>query len=122
MRGSTRIQFFARALRSEMTVAERHLWRCLRRRQIDGHRFRRQHPYGDFILDFFCVEIGLAIELDGGQHVASVSDARRDELLSKRGVKVLRYWNDDVLQRTEEVLEDIGRHCAARCPHPDLPP
>jgi very-short-patch-repair endonuclease len=105
-----------------MTDAERLLWRRLCRRQVHGLRFRRQHPFAGFILDFYCVEIGVAIELDGGQHADSSRDEWRDSILTRRGLCVLRYWNDDVMLRTDDVLADIAIRCGLRRPHPGLPP
>jgi len=99
---------FARKLRASMTDAEKQLWRHLRQHQLPGHRFRRQHPVGPFIADFACVEKRLIIEIDGGQH-NSVADASRDAWFERHGWRVLRYWNNDVLGRTEDVLADILR-------------
>ncbi len=98
----------ARQLRSTMTDAERTLWRALRRKQLDGHRFRRQHPIGRYIVDFFCPEAKLIVELDGGQHAEQADyDADRTEWLEARGYRVVRYWNPDVLGNLEGVLEDL---------------
>ncbi|MFC4726900.1 endonuclease domain-containing protein [Coralloluteibacterium thermophilus] len=107
---------FARALRSGMTDAERHLWCRLRRRQLDGHHFRRQHPIGDYIVDFACIERRLVVEVDGGQHAASAADAVRDRYLRQAGFRVLRFWNHDVLLRTEAVAEEILRALQAERP------
>lgn len=107
----------AKALRKRMTDAEQHLWGRLRRRQLLGFKFRRQVPTGPFIADFACVEAKLIVELDGGQHVdAQATDEARTQLLESRGFRVLRFWNDDVLKRTDDVLEDIVRAL------PDTPP
>jgi len=91
----------------------------LRRRQLSGAKFRRQQVLGPYVVDFYCLEHRLAIELDGGQHAHGKtrdSDERRSQFLSSLGVTVLRFWNHDVLARMEAVLEEIVR---ALPPHPD---
>ena len=88
----------ARNLRKDSTEAERLLWSKLRSRQVDGHKFRRQHPIGTYVVDFACVEADLLIEIDGGQHTDTV-DAERTAWLESEGFKVLRLWNHDVLDR-----------------------
>jgi very-short-patch-repair endonuclease len=105
---------FARALRRNMTDAEEALWNRLRDPRSLGLKFRRQHPFAGFVLDFFCARSAVAVELDGGQHADSTSDRRRDAILLRRGVLVLRYWNDDVLRRPDEVITDIVNRCVAR--------
>ena len=79
----------------------------MRNRQLDGHKFRRQHPIGIFVADFVCIERRLIIELDGGQHADSADDARRTAWLEDHGWRVIRFWNNDVLTGTEGVLEVI---------------
>ena len=75
-----------------MTDAERAMWRCLRGRQVSGLKFRRQHPFGDYILDFACLEIMLVIEIDGGQHQELAEyDAIRTRNLLEAGFHVLRF-------------------------------
>jgi very-short-patch-repair endonuclease len=86
------------------------LWRRLRRRNVHGMKFRRQHPVGGFILDFFCEEANLAVELDGGGHAEAGQtgcDARRTEKLEELGIRVLRFWNMDVLLNADGVLQRI---------------
>ena len=122
MRGNPTTLTLARSLRRNMTSAEQRLWRRLRGTQLLGLRFRRQHPCAGFVLDFICLEVGVVVEVDGGQHADSASDLRRDAALARRGLKVLRYWNDDVLLRMDLVLADIAAHCTRRRPHPGLPP
>ncbi|OIQ92402.1 hypothetical protein GALL_256230 [mine drainage metagenome] len=91
-----------------MTNAETHLWQHLRARQILGFKFRRQHPAGKYILDFACIDAKLAIEIDGGQHnELHMQDNLRTAWLESQGWKVLRFWNNEVLQNTEGVLEKI---------------
>jgi very-short-patch-repair endonuclease len=100
---------FARDLRARMTEAETRLWFHLRRRELGGRRFRRQHPIGPYIADFACLDAGLVVELDGSQHLLSRTDARRDACLRRHGFRVLRFWNDEVLLRLDDVLEAILR-------------
>ena len=91
-----------------MTDAERRLWSRLRGQRIRGARFRRQVPIGPYIVDFACLRHQLIIEVDGGQHAAAaVQDQARTLWLGSRGYRVLRYWDNDVLQNTEEVLQSI---------------
>ncbi len=97
-----------RNLRSQMTDAEQALWKVLRNRQIDGLKFRRQHPFGDYILDFVCLEIRLVIEADGGQHAeTSEYDAARTRQLQEAGFQVLRFWNNEALEDIDAVTEQI---------------
>lgn len=101
----------ARRLRSSMTDAEQRLWRKLRGRQL-GVAFRRQYPIGPYVADFACVPLKLLIELDGGQHAEEqgvTHDLQRDAWLKEMGYVLLRFWNHDVMQRTEVVLEAIWR-------------
>jgi very-short-patch-repair endonuclease len=93
-----------------MTDAEKKLWRALRRDQIDGLHFRRQHAVGPYVLDFYCPALRLAIELDGGQHaLRTAADARRTRRLNAKGIVVLRFWNNDVHGNLEGVLSEIAR-------------
>jgi very-short-patch-repair endonuclease len=99
-----------RRLRKSLTDAEQHLWRSLRREQVPSFRFRRQHPFGDYIIDFVCLEAMLAIEIDGGQHGEQTTrDTKRTEMLEKAGFRVLRFWNNEVLQETEAVMAVIWK-------------
>jgi len=98
----------AQKLRSDATDAERRLWQHLSRRQLGGFKFSRQIPVGPYICDFLCRQRGLVIELDGGQHAEqSARDARRTAFLERQGLTVLRFWNTDVLQNAEGVLQVI---------------
>ncbi len=105
----------ARKLRAGQTDAEALIWSLLRDRQIGNAKFRRQHPFdlgggAKAILDFYAAEQKIAIELDGGQHAdAALKDRDRDRSLAEHGIRVLRYWNNEVLQQTEAVLESIWR-------------
>lgn len=99
-----------RALRRAGTDAEALLWRCLRDRQVGGVKFRRQHEYGPYILDFYCHERKLVIEVDGGQHAApknAAEDAARTLYLESHGLRVLRFTNLEVLQETDAVLARV---------------
>jgi very-short-patch-repair endonuclease len=99
----------ARKLRRDGTDVERRLWHRLRNGQIGGAHFRRQHPAGRYILDFYCPALALAIELDGGQHAETETrDRERGEWLKQRGVTVLRFWNSDVTGNLNGVLEVIA--------------
>jgi len=115
-------QEFARYLRKTMTDAEQALWWRLRKKQIAGCRFRRQHPVGPFIADFACIESRLLIEVDGSQHHACERDSRRDEYLRNAGFHILRFWNNEVLENMEGVCDVILRHLADTHPHPGFPP
>jgi very-short-patch-repair endonuclease len=99
----------ARALRRGSTDTERRLWAVLRDRRLAGYRFRRQHPIGDFIVDFVCTKHHLVVEADGGQHADSEADERRTKILKEEGWRVIRFWNNDVLANTEGVVETILR-------------
>ena len=121
MRAGAKTQL-ARRLRAGMTDAERKLWRCLRLRQIEGSRFRRQHLIGPYIVDFVCIEMKLIVEVDGSQHMQSRHDAQRDGWLIAHGFRVLRFWNHEVLTRTDAVAEVIWSALTEPCPHPSLPP
>lgn len=99
---------FVRALRRSPTDAERHLWRHLRRRQLNDFKFRRQHAVGPYVCDFVCLGAGVVVELDGSQHVEQAAyDSRRDAYLRSKGLRVLRFWNADVLARTGDVIDTI---------------
>jgi very-short-patch-repair endonuclease len=99
----------ARGLRRNETDVERQLWHRLRNGQIDNARFRRQHPAGHYILDFYCPALALAIELDGGQHAQTrTRDRERDKWLMQHGVTVLRFWNSDIVENINGVLEVIA--------------
>ena len=101
----------AKNLRKSATDAERLLWKYLRMKQLNGLKFKRQQPIGAFIVDFVCFEKRVVIEIDGGHHSASDKDVMRDDWLSSQGFKVLRFWNHDVLQNIEGVLEVIRINC-----------
>jgi very-short-patch-repair endonuclease len=97
----------ARALRRNATETEKEMWRLLRDRRLNGLKFRRQTPIGPFVADFASIEHRLIIELDGSQHADSSSDARRDAWLAAEGWRVLRFWNNDLANNRDGVLETI---------------
>ena len=97
----------ARDLRRNMTDAARALWYGLRRSQL-GWRFRRQHPIPPFIVDFACLEAMLVVEADGGQHALASEHALRDDGLRGKGWRVLRFWNNDILENRAGVLQTIA--------------
>jgi len=98
----------ARSLLKDMTDAERRVWFALRDRRFDGWKFRRQVPFGQYILDFVCFDAKLVIEVDGGQHDERAAyDARRSAHLEKSGFRVLRFWNNEVLGNLDGVLTMI---------------
>jgi len=99
----------ARRLRQSSTDAERWIWSALRDRRLSRYKFRRQHPIGDFVVDFACTEHGLVIEVDGGQHADNAADARRTPWFEKHGWRVIRFWNHDVLSNASGVIEAILR-------------
>ena len=117
----TRTRNFSRRLRREMTDAEQALWRLLRGSQLDGLKFRRQHPIPPYTVDFLCVSARLVIELDGSQHSA-VTDRVRTAFLESRGFKVIRFWDNDVLTQIEAVAEAILKSAAHTAPHPSPAP
>jgi very-short-patch-repair endonuclease len=116
---------FAKQMRKDATDAEKPLWSILRNRALAGFKFRRQHPVGGFIVEFYCVSTKLAVECDGGQHVDSEAvgyDAKRTERLNELGVRVLRFWDDDILKHSDIVAEEILRHLQQPGPSPQPSP
>jgi len=108
MRGSNEKTIrIARRLRVNQTDAETVLWNRIRNRQIDGHKFARQVPISGYICDFVCRELNLIVEVDGGQHNDSASDTARDRRLTEQGYRVLRFWNNDVLDNIDGVLTTL---------------
>ncbi len=104
----------AKVLRKRSTKEERFLWRHLKSKQLEGLKFRRQQPIGNFIVDFVCFEKRIIIELDGGQHTnitEEKKDKSRDKWLNEQGFKVLRFWNNDVFKNINGILEVIIENC-----------
>jgi very-short-patch-repair endonuclease len=106
----------AQKLRREATPFERTLWSKLNHRQLGGRAFRRQHAVGPFILDFYCPALKLAVEIDGDSHGwdgAAKRDTRRTAYLEARGISVIRFWNSDVSQSLDGVVDCILAACEA---------
>ncbi|MFH1995177.1 MAG: DUF559 domain-containing protein [Nitrospinota bacterium] len=115
-----RIRSLSRGLRNNPTDTEQFLWKHLRRRQIEGFKFRRQQPIDKYIVDFVCLENRIVIEVDGGQHAERVDiDIERDSYLRQNGFLVLRFWGNEVLTNIDGVLEVIRDNCLS---HPPLNP
>ncbi len=101
----------AQTLRKNQTEAEKKLWRILRNRKFSSFKFKRQVPIGHYIVDFICHEKNLILEMDGGQHSNQVeADENRTAWLEKRGYKIVRFWNNEVLDNIEGVLTRIEEH------------
>lgn len=108
-------------LRNHATDAERQLWQFLRGKQL-GAKFRCQHPFNNYVLDFVCLEKKVVVELDGGQHAEATSaDNERTQFLEASGFRVLRFWNNQVFQETEAVVETIIAALVETHPHPGPP-
>ena len=106
---------FAKSMRHTATDAEHLMWQILRAKRFMNLKFRRQHVIAPYIVDFYCHEIGLVIELDGGQHGMNDAieyDAERTKFLEAFDLTVVRYWNHDVLGWTDVVLEDLWLKCS----------
>ena len=114
----------ARKLRRDMTPQERALWARLRAKQLSGLKFRRQHPMGRYIVDFYCHAHRLVVELDGDSHAGAEQQAyddARTRWLRERGLRVLRFTNQDVGRSIDSVLEEIARHCDLEPPSSSPP-
>jgi very-short-patch-repair endonuclease len=110
----SRFSMNARNLGKRQTRAEEFLWRQLRSRQLEDAKFRRQVPLGDYIVDFISFEKKIVIELDGGQHAETTTrDAARDAWLRGRGYNVLRFWDNEVFQNLEGILEVVRKNVAS---------
>jgi very-short-patch-repair endonuclease len=109
-------QSFARNLRRTQTDAERRIWARLRNKQVLNCKFRRQHPIGPYFADFACLEIGLVVELDGGQHNDQrhiVHDTVRSDFLAGLGFEVLRFWGNEVMRDTDVIISVIAERITA---------
>jgi very-short-patch-repair endonuclease len=112
------IHKIAKVLRKRPTDAERLLWKHLKAKQLEGFKFRRQQPIGNYVADFVCFEKRIVVEIDGSQHAVEKErekDITRDSWFTKQGFKILRFWNNEVMQQTEGVLEVIKNTCLS-CP------
>ena len=113
----SRLTEFAKRLRRDTTDAERLLWSRLRASQLSGHKFKRQQPIGNYIVDFVCFDAKLIIELDGGQHAdQDEADRSREAWLRSQGFRVIRFWNNDVMHNLDGVLERIMENLASYPP------
>ncbi|MEQ1369689.1 endonuclease domain-containing protein [Acinetobacter schindleri] len=115
MKTDPQLLIFAKSMRHTATDAEALMWQLLRAKRFMNLKFRRQHVIKPYIVDFYCHEIGLLIELDGSQHGTDDAveyDVERTQFLEALGLKVVRYWNHDVLGRTDVVFEDLWKVCA----------
>ena len=116
---STKTVTNSRRLRTNLTDAEKALWRHLRMRQMGGFRFRRQHPVRKYVVDFACIEARIAVEVDGGQHATqSAEDAQRSAILEREGYRVLQFWDNEVLQDVESVKAVIWSVLGEKKPPP----
>jgi len=112
-----RLSSLAKSLRKNQTQAERLVWSFLKAKQVDGLKFKRQAPIGNYIADFVCFDAKLIIEIDGGQHSSETSkDFKRTGWLQSQGFKVLRFWNNDVLRNTDAVMTMIWENAAGTAP------
>lgn len=112
---------FAKSLRQNMTDAESLLWRHLRAHRLDGQKFRRQQALGPYVVDFVHFGARVIVEADGGQHNENEKDEARDAWLRSQGFTVLRFWNDQLLQSTDSVLEVIWAAVSSAAPSPPAP-
>jgi len=103
-------------LREDATEVEKRVWQRLRAYQIDGAKFRRQEPILGFTADFVCHERRLIVELDGGQHAGAPSDEARSRILNQAGFRVLRFWNNDVIENLDGVVDSIRSALAGSTP------
>lgn len=118
-KASPQIMANAKTLRNNLTEAEKKLWYYLRGKRFGDYKFRRQHPIGNYIVDFVCTKQAIVIELDGGQHSSNLKDIDRTASLNGHGFAVLRFWNNEVLENIEGVLMTIEQHLSNDpLPHP----
>jgi very-short-patch-repair endonuclease len=119
-----RLLAYARAMRHDPTDAEVKLWQLLRNRRLAGFKFRRQVPIAGYVVDFYCHDANLGVELDGGQHNDDdglAYDRGRTTALERSGVRVIRFWNPDVFRHTDAVLEHIYEMLSDSTPEPPSP-
>ena len=112
MNQDPRLLEFARQMRKEPAPAERRMWRLLRNRRLAGFRFRRQHPIGRYIADFYRAVARLVVELDGDTHIGNEeADRVREEYLRARGLRVIRFWNVELADDSDAVLDAVSAAC-----------
>ena len=112
---NSKLKLRRRSLRKNQTGVEGKLWNKLRCRQLLEHKFYRQYSVGSYILDFYCPAKKLGIEIDGGQHLKiknEIYDNRRTEYLKSKGIKIVRFWNNEINQNLAGVIETITRELA----------
>jgi very-short-patch-repair endonuclease len=113
----------ARSLRRNLAPAERKLWSTLRGRRFAEVKFRRQQVFGSYVVDFFCARALLVVELDRESHLGQgTADSNRQQWLESCAVKVLRFWNTQVFDEYNAVLEAIWHECSRRCKDYPLTP
>ena len=105
-------------MRKATTPAEHRLWQILRAKRLAGYKFRRQLPIDHYIVDFACLSERLIVEADGGQHNGNQSDLRRDSYLQAQGLRILRFWNDDILNNEDGVTTRILEALQSPLPNP----
>ena len=115
-----KLQNIAKILRRRPTEAEKFMWRYLKSRQLEGLKFRRQEPIGNYVVDFVCYEKKIIVEIDGGQHCAE-RDGNRNRWLESQDFKILRFWNTEVLKNAQGVWEVIRKNCLS-CDSPSPAP
>ena len=112
----------AKEMRRAPTDAERQLWSRLRAKRLNGWKFRRQQPIGPYIADFACLDARLIVEVDGSQHADSARDAARDDWLGAQGFRIMRFWNNEVLENEDGVLVTILAALEPPLPNPSPQP
>lgn len=122
MYNDKKIKANRRELRKNLTDAERLIWKCIRNKQIGGLKFFRQYSVGLFVLDLYCPQIRIAIEVDGGQHAEETKrhDDERTNFLNKQNIRVIRFWNNEVLSNIEGVVGRIVEEVNNNSPQPSL--
>lgn len=109
---ATRLTTYAKRLRQHQTKVEAALWNRLRAKQVEGIKFRRQQPIENYIVDFVSFSKRIIIEVDGGQHASKKrADMERDKFFADNGFRVLRFWNSDVLDNIDGVMQIIRSEC-----------
>src|SRR5262245_23776100 len=115
----------ARKLRQSMPDIQRRMWRLLRDRRFSGYKFRREHPVGPYVLDFYCSEAKLSLELDGMQHGSlehQQLDEKKEQYLASRGILTKRFWNSQIRREPGVVKENLWLLLQQRAPHPENMP
>ena len=111
----------AKNLRRNMTTAEKRLWECLKNKQLENHKFRRQHPIHIYIVDFYCHELRLIIEIDGEYHnepAQIIKDIERRDILKFQDLHIIRFSNEEVMNSIGKVLDDLKEYISGFTPRP----